>query len=190
MNLQEEPFQAISEALSGILLNNVYAQDLAMLGTIASLNPIKNAQIGWPDPKFLSVDGNLPAVFFVQVSEIAKNIVSRHKVHKTTVNPDGSGYVFREQMRLFFMFQMSIFTNSAEDRAAIGWAIKQYLITNYRLALADGEYAMFELKGDHQSFKPDSKYYQRDLTWMAQARVLDATPAVQVKQIVPVYNIK
>lgn len=145
---------------------------------------LKNAQAGWVEPKFLSVDKNLPAVFFIQVSETSKNIASRLKTHKTVTNPDGkTGFIYTEQLRLFFLLQISLFTNTKSDRASIGWSIKQYLVTNYRLSLTDGEFAMFKLKGDHQSQKGETNFYQRDLTFEVSARVLDATSATKITSI-------
>jgi hypothetical protein len=166
LNIQKEPFQAVCEALAPILK--------------AQIPQIKNAIAGWPEPKWLKVDGNLHSVFFVQVS---KNIANRLDIHKQIINPDGTGYIVTEQLRLFFLLQISLFTNTPQDRASIGWAVKQYLTTNYRIPLSDGEFAMFKLKGDRESEKGESNFYKRDLTFQVTARVLDVTPATKVTSL-------
>jgi hypothetical protein len=145
---------------------------------------------GWPDPKFLGEDSNLPAIFFTEVSETGKNIVSRRDVHKTTDNGDGTGEIVREALRLYYLLAVTLFTNTPESRASIGWGIKQYLIDNYRLIMADGESAMFKYDGDHQSEKPDLRLYKRDLTFTVQARVLAATASNKVIQLLPTFDIK
>jgi len=175
MNLQQEPFQAIGISLA------------TALKTQAS--QLKNAIVGWPDTKWLGVDGNLPSVFFVEISEIGKNVVSRYKIHKTVDNGDGTGTIYTEQLRLSLLIQASLFTNTPQDRASLGWSIKQYLVTNYRLALSDGEYAIFKLKGDHQSIEGETNFYQRDLTFEVSARVLDATTSYKVTSIIPTFDI-
>ncbi len=188
MNLQKEPFQAICEALAAAINDQIVIYNNSIPGVMGQIPQLKNAQVGWPDPKWLQVDGNLPAVFFVQISETGKNIVSRFKVHKVVDNGDGTGTVYTEQLRLSMMLQMSLFTNTPQDRAALGWLIKQYMITNYRLALADGEYAMFEFKGDHQGKQGETNFYQRDMTFTVTARVLDATSAYKVTNLNPNYD--
>lgn len=174
MNLQDEPFKVICEALAQVLK--------------ATVPTLKRAQIGWPDVKFLQVDSNLPSVFFWEVSDTEKNVVSRLNVHKSTSNPDGSGYVYTEQGRIFYLLQISLFTNTLEDRSSIGWVIMQYLITNYRLTLADGETATFKYKGKHDD-QGETNYYQRDITFEVWTRVLDATPAQKVKTLAPTTTI-
>lgn len=169
MIIQEEPFKVISESLSKILK--------------IQISQLKNATAGWPEPKWLKVDKNLPSIFFIQVSEISKNVTNRLKVHKKIVNSDGTGYIVTEQLRLFFLLQMSLFTNTPQDRASLGWAIKQHLVTNYRIPLSDGEFAMFKLKGDRESIKGETNFYQRDLTFEVTARVLDATQATKVTSL-------
>lgn len=169
MNLQKDPFQSVCEALAQVLKSEI--------------TQIKYAEAGWPDSKWLQVDGNLPSIFFLQISEVGKNVANRLQVHKTVVNPDGTGYIYTEQKRLFFLIQISLFTNTPADRASIGWKIKQYLTTHYRILLSDGEYAMFKEKGDHQSIKGEKNFYQRDLTFEVTGRVLDATPATKVASI-------
>jgi|GEM_PF-5662314 len=175
MNLQQEPLQVIGTALATALK--------------AQSSQLKNATLGWPDTKWLGVDGNLPSVFFMEISETSKNVVSRYKIHKVVDNGDGTGSIYTEQLRLFLLLQVTLFTNTPQDRAAIGWIIKQYLVTNYRLLLSDGEYAMFKLKGDHQSGEGETNFYQRDLTFAVSARVLDATSAYKVTNLVPTYDI-
>lgn len=171
MNLQDEPYRVICEALETVML---------------AQNPtLKSAKIGWPDAKFTKVDGNLPAVFFWEVSDTEHSVVSRLNVHKSTTNPDGTGYIFTEQGRVFYLLQISLFTNTPEDRSSIGWAIMQYLITNYRLTLADGETATFKYKGKHDA-QGETNYYQRDLTFEVWTRVLDATPAQKVATLNPI----
>jgi hypothetical protein len=150
---------------------------------------LKTAIVGWPDPKFLGEDSNFPAVFFTETSEKGKNIVSRRAVHKIVDNHDGTGQIVREVLRLYYLLTITLFTNTPESRASIGWGIKQYLVTNYRLIMADGESAMFKYGGDHQSEKPDIRRYQRDLTFTVQARVLAATAANKVTEIIPDFNI-
>lgn len=169
MNIQEEPFKVICEALAPILKDQA--------------PQLKNAIAGWPDPKWLKVDGNLPSIFFVQVSEISKNVTNRLDIHKQITNPDGTGYIVTEQLRIFFLLQISLFTNTPQDRASVGWAIKQYLATNYRIPLLDGEFTMLKLKGDHESEKGETNFYKRDLTFEVTARILDATPATKVTSL-------
>lgn len=171
MNIQIDPYQAICEALESVLK--------------AQVPKLKNVKAGWPDPKFLKVDGNLPSVFLLDISETSKNIANRLQVHKNIINSDGTGYIVTEQKRLFFLLQLSLFTNSQTDRASIGWTIKQYLTSNYRIPLADGEFALFKEKGDHSSKKGETNFYQRDLTFEVTARVLDATAANKVTSINP-----
>ena len=167
--IQEEPFQVVCEALASVLKTQV--------------PQLKNAIAGWPESKWLQVDGNLPSIFFVQVSEMPKNVANRLDIHKQITNPDGTGYIVTEQLRLCFLLQISLFTNTPQDRASVGWAIKQYLATNYRIPLSDGEFAMFKLKGDHPSEKGETNFYKRDLTFEVTARILDATPATKVTSI-------
>lgn len=169
MNLQDEPFKAICEALATVLQ--------------AQIPALKRIQIGWPDIKYLDVDGNLPSVFFVEVSDTEKNVVSRLNTHKTTLNADGStGYIYTEQGRIFYLLQISLFANTKEDRSSIGWEIMQYLITNYRITLADGETATFKYKGKHDD-QGETNYYQRDLTFEVQTRILDAQAATKVTDL-------
>ena len=181
MNEQIEPFQAIATALQTVLQANVPG--------------LKTVQIGWPDTRWSGVDHAtpqgppLPGLFLVQVSEVGKNYCSRFLRHKTTIGTGGAGQVYTEQLRLAIMLQMSLFTNTPQDRAAIGWAIKQFLTTNYRQPLADGEYTILKLHGDHQSAKGETNFYQRDLTFVASARVLDATAATMVTTLNPTYDI-
>lgn len=91
MNLQKEPFQEICEALARVLK--------------ARMPQLKDILAGWPDPKWVKTDGNLPSVFFVHVSETSKNVANRLDIHKTEVNADGAGYMYTEQMRLFILLQ-------------------------------------------------------------------------------------
>ena len=171
MNLQAEPFVAICEALKVALQ--------------AQIPALKRIQIGWPDAKFLQVDGNLPSVFFVEVSDIGKNVVSRLSIHKKTLNADGNtGYIYTEQGRIFYLLQISLFTNTKEDRSSIGWAIMQYFITNYRLTLADGETATLKYKGKHDD-EGETNYYQRDITFEAWTRILDAQAATKITTLQP-----
>lgn len=170
MNLQADPFRSICEALAPALQAKIPALIIA--------------QIGWPDSKFLETEGNLPSVFFWEVSDVARNVVSRIKPHKSTTNPDGSGYVFTEQSRVFYLMQISLFTSTPEERSTHGWTIMQHLITNYRLTLADGETATFKYKGKHDD-EGETNYYQRDLTFEVWTRVLDAKPAQKVSTLDP-----
>ncbi|MHB1651667.1 MAG: hypothetical protein ACYCVD_04210 [Desulfitobacteriaceae bacterium] len=169
MNLQTDPFRAICEALAPILQ--------------VQIPTLKRAQIGWPDGKFLQVDGNLPAVFFWEVSDTEKTVVSRLDVHKSTSIANGSGYVYTEQGRVTYLLQISLFANTPEDRSSTGWTIMQYLITNYRFTLADGETATFKYKGKHDS-EGETNYYQRDMTFEVITRVLDVTAAQKVATII------
>ena len=176
VNIQEDVFQCMCEALAPVLK--------------AQFPAIKSALVVWPDPRLLAEDANFPSVFFTQVSEKGANVVSRRAVHKIVDDGDGAGDIVREALRLHYLLTITLFTNTPEDRAAIGWGIKQYLVSNYRLIMADGESAMFHYGGDHQSEKPGLRRYQRDLTFTVQARVLAATPAVKVTDIVPTFDIK
>lgn len=174
-NVQEDVFQCMCEALAPVLL--------------AQCPTLKHVLIGWPEPKYLGEDANLPAVFFTETSEKGKNIVSRRAVHKIIDNGDGTGQIVREVLRLYYMLTITLFTNTPEDRASIGWGVKQYLVSNYRLIMADGESAMFKYGGDHESEKPSLRRYQRDMTFTVQARVLAATASNKVTEIIPDFTI-
>lgn len=149
---------------------------------------LKNAKLGWPDRKFFQVEHNLPAIFFVDISEKSERAVSQLLTHRTT-----SSSIIQEKMRVHTMVQMSLFTNNKLTRDQLGWGIKQYLVTNFHIPVYDftqatpvntGEYFLFNLVGDHREEKGEANCWQRDLTFTVQSRILDALTAYPVSQII------
>jgi hypothetical protein len=178
MNIQNEPMFDIASNLAAILL--------------AHVPRLKHALMGWPDRKWLQVEGNLPGVFLVDVSETGTHFVSQHAVSSNIKNADGTGFVVYEKMRLKTLVQISLFTNTKADRDSLGWAIKQLLITNYRVPILDyaratpsptGEALMLFFRSDVKGLEGEPNFYQRNLTFEVQSRVLDATPAHRVTEI-------
>lgn len=178
----------------------VNVQNEPLFDIASNLNPIcrtvaptiVECGIGWPDPKWLQVDKNLPTVVFTDLSEKSTNYCSRLEVHRVIKNPDGTGMVITEQMRLLKMLQISIFASNKSDRDSIGWALKQHLVTNIRVPIFDhkqptpqftGDYLTFKLLGDHDNPRGSANFWQRDLTFEVGTRVLDGTPAWLVSQI-------
>ncbi len=178
MNIQSEPFVDIATNLGAVLLG--------------LLPELKHAKIGWPDRKWLQVEGNRPSVFFVDVSETGQHYVSQFDTHRTVIKPDGTGQIIQEKLRLKTLVQISLFTSTKGDRDQLGWQMKQHLITRYRLPLLDystatpaptGEYAILRYRGDHKEAAGEANFWKRDLTFEAQSRVLDAITARRVDQI-------
>lgn len=173
---QNEPMSDFVSTLKGILL--------------ARFPSINNVIEGWPDPKWFQVENNLPIVAILDIHEKGAPATSRLAVHATVVNTDGTAAIVTEQMRLHTLMQISVFASTKAVRDSLGWQIKQYLITNYHIALIDytlatpaptGEYAMMYYRSDHKDMRGSANFYQRDLTFEVQTRVLDSTSAVQVK---------
>lgn len=168
MNVQTDPLQSITLALRTIIVP---------LG-------VKNVDLGWPDSKFFQADGNLPSLAVFDVSDSGKHLASRETVHAVVNNADGvTATVYKEQLRKFYLLQLSLFTYTAEDRSNIGWMIEQYLTTNPRLQIGtlgldkNGnpiETAVFKYRGQHNP-PGESRFYQRDIMYEVTARVLDAT---------------
>jgi len=175
MNLQNEPIFDIVSTWAGIILEQ--------------FPKIKLAKVGWPDKQWLQIDKNLPAVFFMDISETNEHAVSQYATHRTIKNTDGTGYILQEKLRLQTLMQMTLFTNDKLTRDQLGWKLKQYFVTNFRIGLIDytqatpqatGEYMLLNLRGDHKELKGETNFYQRDLTWQVQSRVLEAIPAYMI----------
>lgn len=175
MNIQNEPMFDIASNFSAVLLQ--VAPEL------------KHALVGWPDRKWIQVENQLPAVFFVDVSETGRHYISQTAVSNTVDKGDGTGYLVREKMRLRTMIQVSLFTNTKSDRDRIGWLIKQHLITNYRIPIIDyaaatpaptGEHLLVFFRNDRKDIEGEANFWRRDLTFEIQSRVLDAEAAFKV----------
>ena len=185
-NIQNDPRYDIATNLGGIIL--------------AQWPQIKNAKRGWPDRKWLQVETNLPAVYFVDITRKGQHYVSQNAVHREIKNADGTGQIVRERLRLHTLLQMSLFTNTKSDRDALGWQFEQYFFAqnradgspNYRIEILDytkatpaptGEYMMLYYRGDHED-PGEANLYRRDLTLEVQTRVLDAIPGHSASRIV------
>ena len=176
---QNEPFFDLASNLSAILL--------------AQVPQLQQAKIGWPDRKWFQVETNLPGVFLVDISETGRHAVSQFATHREVKNADGTGQIITEKLRLRTLLQISLFTNTKGDREQLGWQIKQYLIANYRLPILDytqatptptGEHMMLYYRGDHKELRGEANFWQRDLTFEVQSRVLDAVPGHSASRIV------
>ncbi|NRD80286.1 hypothetical protein HPT25_23470 [Bacillus sp. BRMEA1] len=177
MNTQKDPLQSIQEAIKPIV---------APFG-------VKTTLLGWPDPKYFQVDGNLPLLAILPVSDTTKHLASRETVHASIPNPyvtlngqdqlDGTDLlnnaptatVYKETLRLFYLLQLSIFTKTPEDRSNIGWQIQQYFVNNPQLSfgIPGVETGVFKYKGQHD-LPGETNFYQRALTFEVSARVLDS----------------
>lgn len=178
MNVQSEPFVTIARNLNALLHDVV--ENLQHFG------------VGWPDPKWLQVDSNLPSAFLHDLSETGASVVSRQEIHRQVVNEDGTGRILFEVMRLQTLVQISVLARSKDDRDDVAWRIKQYLIANPQIALVDytlatpadtGETALFFYRGDNKNPVGLPELYQRDLTFEMQTRVLEAVDAFRVDEI-------
>ena len=174
INCQNEPIFDIASNLSAIIRSQ--------------FPTIKFAQLGWPDRKTFQVEHNLPTIFFTDISEKGEHAVSQYAIHSTTSNS-----ITQEKLRLHTMLQMSLFTNDRLTRDQLGWKIKQYFVTNFHIPLLDytlatpistGEYILMKFAGDHKEEKGEANFWQRDLTFVIQSRVLDSTTAYPVGQII------
>lgn len=154
---QKDPFQTITDAIKPIV----------------SQFGVKNTMLGWPDTKYFQVDGNLPSLFVFPVSDTGKHLASRETIHAVVPNDDGTVTVYKEQLRLFYLLQLSLFTNTKEDRSDIGWQIQQYFVSNPQLQIGipDVETSVFKYKGQHNP-PGETNLYQRDMTFEVTARVL------------------
>jgi hypothetical protein len=179
LNCQNEPIFDIVSNLSAIIRSQFPA--------------VKFAQLGWPDRKTFQVEHNLPAIFFADISEKGEHAVSQYAIHSTTSNS-----ITQEKLRLHTMLQMSLFTNDQLTRDQLGWKIKQYFVTNFHIPLLDytqstpistGEYILLKFAGDHKEEKGEANFWQRDLTFIVQSRVLDAVMAYPVGQIIATETI-
>lgn len=184
MNIQNEPMFDIASNLAGILL--------------AECPALKSAKIGWPDRKWLQVEKNLPAIFLVDVSERGEHAVSQHAVSSTIRNPDGTGLVVYEKLRLHTLVQLSLFTHTKGDRDQLGWQIKRHFIINYRIPILDytkatpaptGEHLMLYFRGDRKELRGEANFYQRDLTFEIQSRVLEGVPANVITKVNVNHNV-
>lgn len=178
VNIQNEPFVDVTNTLGAVLK--------------AQFPVIKHAIIGWPESKWLQVDRNLPAIYFVDITEHGEYATSQLETHRTIRNDDGTGFIVKEKQRLHTLMQITLFSHTKAERDALGWGIKQYLIRNFRMELIDylkptpmptGEYMMLKYAGDHKEEKGEANFWQRDLTFLVQTRVLDAEVAYPVKKV-------
>jgi hypothetical protein len=178
LNIQNEPMLDIAYNLEAIILANFPA--------------IRHVKMGWPDRKWIQVEHNLPAVFLVDISEKATRMRPLDEVSSTIDNGDGTGLVVYEQARLHTLVQMSLFTHTKADRDQLGWGLKQHFVTNYRIEIVDytlatpaatGESLMLFLRGDRKEMAGEANFWQRDLTWEIQARLLNAVDATKVQQV-------
>lgn len=169
MNTMTDPLQTITTAISPIV---------TPFG-------VKNTLLGWPDTKYFQVDGNLPSLFIFPVSDTSKHLTSRDTIHAVVNNPDGTtATVYKEKLRLFYLLQLTLFTNTQEDRSNIGWQIQQYFVSNPQLQIGipGVETAVFSYKGQHNP-AGETNFYQRDMTFEVTARVLDSQTAYIAKTL-------
>lgn len=162
MATQKDPLQSITEAL----------------GPIVTPFGVKNTIQGWPDTKYFQVDGKLPSLFVFPVSDTGKHLASRETVHAVVPNGDGTVTVYKEQLRLFYLLQFSLFTNTPEERSDIGFQIQQYFVSNPQLQIGipGVETSVFKYKGQHNP-AGETNFYQRDITFEVTARVLSQQTA-------------
>lgn len=175
-NLQTDPIQSIITALQNIFMPS----------------PFKNVVGGWPDTQYFTVDGNLPSLFIFFVGETGKHLASRENVHAVVKDANGTtATVYKEKLRLSYLFQLSVFASTPEDRSNLGWQVKQYLVSNPQLQIgtlgAGVETAVFAFKGERDD-QGETKFYQRDITFEVSARVLDAQTAVPIATTVTLNN--
>lgn len=169
MTDQKDPLQSITEALQSIF----------------SSYGVKRTQLGWPDTKYFQVDGNLPFVAITSVGGDQKHLASRNTIHATVDNGDGTGVVYYEQERLFYLLQFSLFTNTPQDRSNIGWNIQKYFTTNPQLSygIPGVETGIFKPKGIPRDDQGETNFYRRDITFEVTARVLDSESGPMLKTI-------
>lgn len=153
----------------------------------AQFPQIKSFRRGWPNVKDFDVEGNLPAITFIDVGE---KIVYANP--QDTISHTTSSSIVYEKGRLYTLVQLSLFTNSRDIRDSLGFAIKQYLRVNYWIPILDysqttpndtHEFMMIFLEGDHRSQKGIANFYQRDLTLRIRTKLLDAATAYPAKDI-------
>lgn len=167
MNVQTDPLQSIVTALRGIFVQP---------------NQFQDVMLGWPDTKFFDVDGNLPIIAVVEAGITGKHLTSRENVHASVTDVNGNtATVYTEQLRLYYLLQLSIFTNTPQDRSNLGWIVQQYLTTNPQMSIGTlgVETAVWTFKGLRDA-PGETKFYQRDLTFEVTARVLDAQQSVPI----------
>jgi len=181
---QKDPWEAICEALQ----YQIYSR----------FAEIKFALEGWPDTKFISIDGNLPSIFFLDIDGgQSENKVSRLQEHKRVYFPDGTGLIFTEQQRKTFILQMSLFTYTKEDRARLGIVIERYFETNYHIPLREfscaipgtgnllkQEFVQMLPRGAPHDGQGETRFYQRDFTFEATGRIFDIKTAYQVTEVI------
>lgn len=148
------------------------------IGQVVAPFGVKNTILGWPDTKYFQVDGNLPSLFVFPVSDTGKHLASRETIHAVVPNSDGTVTVYKEQLRLFYLLQLSLFTNTQEDRSNIGFQIQQYFVSNPQLQIGipGVETSVFSYKGQHNP-PGETNFYQRDITFQVTARVLSEETA-------------
>ncbi|MDB5083312.1 MAG: hypothetical protein JWN30_198 [Bacilli bacterium] len=166
---QADPLQSITAALRPII-------------SPMGIDPNK-VMLGWPQPKFFQVDGNLPALAIFSVSDSGKNVVSRENVH-AVVKTGLTAMVYKEALRKTYLLQFSLFAYTPEDRSNIGWSIEQYLSSNPQLQIGipGVETAIFKYKGHHDA-PGEAKFFQRDINYEVTARVLVEASAYLAKTV-------
>lgn len=151
---------------------------------------LKYAVEGWPDPKWFKDAGiNFPSVFFVKVGEKGTNTTGRAKVFKTITNQDGTGAVYFETKKMKYLLQISLFTTDPQQRLDIGWAIMQYLNNQIQLPINAVNTARFVFIGGDRLSEGRDNFYQRDIQFEAQTRVLDGVASYKVTSVTPTYDI-
>lgn len=168
MTTQTDPLQSITLALQTTFSTS-----------------FKNIILGWPDTKFIDVDGNLPSLIIYPVSDHGKHLASRETVHAKVNNADGvTSTLYKEKLRIFYLLQLSVFAYTEEDRSNLGWTVQQYLVSNPQLAIGipGVETAVFKYMGQHNP-PGETRFYQRDMTFEVTARVLDIATGYRAKTI-------
>lgn len=172
MNVQVDPLQSITTALSGIFTGLGFSSVI----------------LGWPDPSLFQMDNKLPLLAVYNTSSNGKHLSSRDSIHATKLNTSGlTATVYQEKLRLFYLLQLSIFAHTVEDRSNLGWIVQQYLTSNPQIPIGipGVETSVFSFKSGPHDLSGEAKLFQRDLTFEVTARVLDAQTLVPVaKQVV------
>jgi len=148
-----DPFQAIATSLQSTLM--------------AQFPQLKLVEAAWPDTKWITTDGNKPGLFVYQVSEAGK-------AERSRIQPwaSDSTYTYFETSRQQLLLQLTLVSSTPDERASLGYQIKQYLINLLQLPLLDGQMSLIRYRGD-VSPKGETNQYMRHLTFQFQARVLE-----------------
>ncbi|WP_088187544.1 hypothetical protein [Desulfosporosinus sp. FKA] len=151
---------------------------------------LKYAVEGWPDPKWFEDTGvNFPSAFFVKVGEKGTNTTGRAKVFKTITNSDGTGAIYFETKKILYLLQISLFTTDPQQRLDIGWAIMQYLNNQIQLPINTVNTARFVFKSLDRMPEGRDNFYQRDMQFEAQTRILDGVQGYKVTNLIPSLDI-